>query len=77
MAHSLIITAYNPDFTPIFKAWIKKHIKPSMINADDDSEKSYFLQTIIQESQETHALTEEDNIYIKELLSQNVEYVEF
>lgn len=77
MAHSLILTAYNPNFTPSFKAWVKKNINPSMINADDDSEKSYFLQTIVDESAGSSALTQEDSSYMQELLNQNVEYVEF
>lgn len=77
MAHVLIITAYNPDFTPFFKAWIKKNINPSMVNIDEDSEKSYFLQDIIDQSTESSALTQEDSSYMQELLNQNVEYVEF
>lgn len=77
MSHILIITAYNPDFTPFFKAWIEKNINPSMVNADDDSEKSYFLPTIIDESAGVSALTQEDSSYMQELLNQNVEYVEF
>ena len=48
MAHKLIITAYNPAFTPQFKAWIKKNINPSMVSAEpQDKEASYFLDTII------------------------------
>lgn len=77
MAHVLIITAYNPDFTPFFKTWIKKNINPSMVNVDDDSEKAYFLQTIVDESAGSSALTQEDSSYMQELLNQNVEYVEF
>ena len=73
MSHTLIITAYNPDFSPSFKAWIKKNINPSMVNPSDD-EKSYNLGEILEEN----PLREEsDQILIKELLTQNVEYVEF
>lgn len=73
MAHTLIITAYNPDFSGMLKAGIKKSINPSMVNRQDD-EKAYFLQTIINENL---LRTEEDDILIQELQSQNVEYVEF
>lgn len=73
MAHTLIITAYNPNFSAMLKQGIKTHINPSMINPQDD-EKAYFLQTIIDENL---LRTEEDDILIQELQSQNVEYVEF
>lgn len=74
MAHVLIITAYNPHFSPLFKAWIKNNINPSMVNSNDENEKSYFLQTIIDEFPHK---SPEDQVLIEELLSQNVEYVEF
>lgn len=73
MAHTLIITAYNPDFSTMLKKEIKRNINPSMINPQDD-EKAYFLQSIIDENL---LRTEEDNVLIQELQSQNVEYVEF
>jgi hypothetical protein len=73
MAHTLIITAFQPDFTPSFKAWIKKNISPSMVNPNDE-ECSYNLDTILDE---TPAISEEDSLLIAELQSQNVEYVEF
>lgn len=73
MAHTLIITAYNPDFSVTLKEGIKRNINPSMVNPQDD-EKAYCLQTIIDENL---LRTEEDDILIKELQSQNVEYVEF
>jgi hypothetical protein len=73
MAHTLIITAFQPDFTPSFKAWIKKNISPSMVNPNDE-ECSYCLETI-EDNIETISL--EDSLLIKELQSQNVEYVEF
>jgi hypothetical protein len=73
MAHTLIITAYNPDFSASFKTWIKENISPSMVNPNDE-EKAYCLKTIIDEKP---LRSEEDDILIKELQSQNVEYVEF
>jgi hypothetical protein len=73
MAHKLIITAYQPDFTFALKAWITKNINPSMVNPQDD-EKSYCLETILQENL---MLSLQDSILITELQSQNVEYVEF
>lgn len=73
MAHTLIITAYNPDFSFSFKNAIRKNINPSMVNPQDE-EKSYFLQHIIDENL---LRNEEDDLLIEELLSQNVEYVEF
>jgi hypothetical protein len=73
MAHTLIITAYNPDFSTSFKAWIRKNINPSMVNPQDE-EKAYCLETIMDENP---LRSEEDNLLIKELQSQNVEYVEF
>ena len=44
-----------------------------MVNPQDD-EKAYFLQSIIDENL---LRTEEDDVLIQELQSQNVEYVEF
>ena len=76
MAHTLFITAYQPDFSPEFKAWVKKNINPSMVNADpQDSEASYFLDNIVEEG--LIPLSTADSLLIKELQSQNVEYVEF
>jgi hypothetical protein len=75
MAHILIITAYNPAFTPEFKAWIKKNINPSMISPEPhDKNASYFLDNILSEQLN---LSIEDAVLIEELQSQNVEYVEF
>jgi hypothetical protein len=75
MAHILIITAYNPAFTPEFKAWIKKNINPSMVNAEPhDKEVSYFLDNIVDSFE---SISLEDSLLITELQSQNVEYVEF
>jgi hypothetical protein len=75
MAHKLIITAYNPAFTPQFKFWIKKNINPSMVSAEpQDKEASYFLDTIIDSFE---SISLEDSLVILELQSQNVEYVEF
>lgn len=73
MAHTLIITAFKPDFTIEFKTWIKKTISPSMVNPDDD-ECSYNLKTIIDN---IVTISLEDSLLITELMSQNVEYVEF
>ncbi len=73
MAHKLIITAYQPDFTPSFKAWIKKNISPSMVNPNDE-ECSYNLETILDNIE---IISLDDSILITELQSQNVEYVEF
>jgi hypothetical protein len=73
MAHTLIITAYNPDFSASFKAWIRKNISPSMVNPQDE-ERAYNLEAILEEEP---LRSEEDEILIKELQSQNVEYVEF
>lgn len=73
MAHNLIITAYQPDFTPSFKAWIKKNISPSMVNPNDE-ECSYNLETILDNIE---VISLDDSILITELQSQNVEYVEF
>lgn len=73
MAHTLIITAFQPNFTPSFKDWVKKYISPSMVNPNDE-ECSYNLEAIL-DGIETISL--EDSILIKELQSQNVEYVEF
>ena len=72
MAHNLIITAYQPDFTPSFKAWIKKNISPSMVNPNDE-ECSYNLETILDNIE---VISLDDSILITELQSQNVEYVE-
>jgi hypothetical protein len=75
MAYRLIITAYNPAFTPEFKTWIKKNITPSMVNAEPhDNHASYFLNTIMSN---TEVINLEDALLITELQSQNVEYVEF
>lgn len=74
MSYTLIITAYNPPFSPSFKAWVKNNISPSMVNPNDETEKAFFLQTIIDEF--THK-SPEDQVLIEELLSKNVEYVEF
>jgi hypothetical protein len=73
MAHKLIITAYQPDFSPGFKSWIKNNINPSMVNPEDE-ERSYFLDSILQESP---ILSLEDSILITQLQYENVEYVEF
>jgi len=73
MAHTLIITAYQPDFTFALKNWITKNINPSMVNPQDE-EKSYCLETILQENL---MLSLQDSVLITELQSQNVEYVEF
>jgi hypothetical protein len=73
MAHTLIITAFQPDFTPSFKAWIKKNISPSMVNPQDE-ERTYYLEAILEENP---LRNEDDELLIKELQSQNVEYVEF
>jgi hypothetical protein len=73
MAHTLIITAFQPDFTPSFKAWIKKNISPSMVNPNDE-ECSYNLEAIVEDAS---VISEEDYSLIIELQSQNVEYVEF
>jgi hypothetical protein len=73
MAHTLIITAFQPDFTPSFKAWIKKNIPPSMVNPNDE-ECSYNLETILDD---INTISLDDSILITELQSQNVEYVEF
>jgi hypothetical protein len=74
MAHTLVITAYKPDFSPEFKKWVKKNINPIMVNISDSEEKSYFLDTIVEES---FMLSVEDSSLIAELQNQNVEYVEF
>jgi len=75
MSHTLIITAYQPAFTPKFKAQIRKNINPSMVNAEhQDEEASYFLDTIINYF---GSVSLEDSSLILELQSQNVEYVEF
>jgi hypothetical protein len=74
MSHTLIITAYNPNFSFSFKHQIRKNINPSMINVDDSEEKAYFLQHIINEDLPRET---DDEILIQELLTQNVEYVEF
>ncbi len=75
MAHKLIITAYNPAFTPQFKFWIKNNINPSMVSAEpQDKEASYFLDTILDSFE---SISLEDSLVILELQSQNVEYVEF
>ena len=73
MAHTLIITAFQPNFTPHFKAWINKNISPSMVNPNDE-ECSYNLEAIVDN---IDTISLEDSILIKELQSQNVEYVEF
>jgi hypothetical protein len=73
MAHTLIITAYNPDFSASFKSWIRKNISPSMVNPQDE-ERAYNLEAILEESP---IRSEDDELLIKELQSQNVEYVEF
>jgi hypothetical protein len=73
MAHTLIITAYNPDFSASFKAWIRKNINPSMVNPQDE-ERTYYLEAILEENP---LRNEDDELLIKELQSQNVEYVEF
>lgn len=73
MAHKLIITAYQPDFSPELKSWIKQNISPSMVNPQDD-EKSYFLDTILAEAP---VLSLEDSVIITQLQYENVEYVEF
>ena len=57
----------------MLKEGIKRNINPSMVNPQDD-EKAYFLQSIIDENL---LRTEEDDVLIQELQSQNVEYVEF
>ena len=44
------------------------------LTEDDENEKSYFLQTVIDEFPHK---SPEDQVLIEELLSQNVEYVEF
>jgi hypothetical protein len=75
MSHKLIITAYNPAFTSEFKAWVKKNINPSMVNAEpQDKEASYFLDTIVDTFE---SISMEDSILLIELQLQNVEYVEF
>mgnify|MGYP000857464360 FL=1 len=73
MAHNLIITAYQPDFTPSFKAWIKKNISPSMVNPNDE-ECSYNLETILDNIE---VISLDDSILITEKKKKNVEYVEF
>lgn len=73
MSHTLVITAFHPDFSSSFKSWIRKNITPSMINPEDE-EKSYFLDLILQEAP---ILSIQDSLLITELQSQNVEYVEF
>ena len=73
MAHTLIITAYQPNFTFALKAWVAKNITPSMVNPQDD-EKSYLLDSILEDNL---MLSLQDSILITELQSQNVEYVEF
>ena len=78
MAHKLIITAYQPDFSSEFKSWVKKNINPSMINAESsDDEASYFLDTILDDIMNAYVLSVEDHTLIMELQSQKVEYVEF
>ena len=49
MAHTLIITAYQPNFTFALKAWVAKNITPSMVNPQDD-EKSYLLDSILEDN---------------------------
>lgn len=73
MSHTLIITAFQPNLTPSFKDWIKKNISPSMVNPNDE-ECSYNLETILDAIE---VISLDDSILIKELQSQNVEYVEF
>ncbi len=73
MAHTLIVTAFQPNFTPSFKAWIKKNISPSMVNPNDE-ECSYNLETIL-DGIDTISL--DDSILIAELQALDVEYVEF
>lgn len=73
MEHILIITAYKPNFTPFFIAWIKTNINPNMVNVDG-TESSYFLQDIIDAAPALHL---EDKLLIVELQSKDVEYVEF
>jgi len=74
MSHILIITAYQPAFSFSLKSKIKKYISPSMISCDNENEKSYFLENIIDEIED---ISVEDRIIFDELSSQNVEYVEF
>ena len=45
-----------------------------MISCDNENEKSYFLENIIDEIED---ISVEDRIIFDELSSQNVEYVEF
>jgi hypothetical protein len=73
MAHTLIITAYQPDFSASLKSWIRKNINPSMVNPQDE-ERAYNLEAILEEDP---LRSEDDDLLIKELQSQNVEYVEF
>lgn len=73
MAHTLFITAFNPDFSPSFKNWIRKNINSSMVNPQDE-EQSYLLEAVRDGG---YILSPEDKAIIVELESQNVEYVEF
>jgi hypothetical protein len=73
MSHTLIITAFQPNFTPSFKAWIKKNISPSMVNPNDE-ECSYNLETILDSIE---VISLDDSILIAELQALDVEYVEF
>lgn len=75
MSYTIILTAYQPGFTPEFKNWIKKNISPAMVNANlEDEEASYFLDTIMEESL---LMSPEDYALLTELQLQNIEYVEF
>jgi hypothetical protein len=73
MSHTLIITAFQPNLTPSFKAWIKKNISPSMVNPNDE-ECSYNLETILDSIE---VISLDDSILIAELQALDVEYVEF
>jgi hypothetical protein len=73
MSHTLIITAFQPNLTPHFKAWVKKYISPSMVNPNDE-ECSYNLETILDSIE---VISLDDSILIAELQALDVEYVEF
>lgn len=74
MAHTLFITAFQPNLSFSLKSKIQKYISPSMVSCDDENEKAYFLDAIIAEIED---ISSEDQVIIAELQSQKVEYVEF
>lgn len=77
MWQSTIKIAFEPEFTPSFRQFIKDNVSPEF-TSDDEKKHQYFVNGIEEAMEESEkSFMEGDKNILKELNKQEIEYVEF